>query len=125
MKTLKLEDFRSQIKAQGVSDRIHAAFQCSMCKTVQSMASFANAGVDFETAKMAIGFSCIGRFMGGKSPRKVPDGNPCNWTLGGLFRFHGVEVIDDDGNAHPHFELATPEEAQALEAANTKIVGQP
>lgn len=124
METIKLDEFRARIKAQGVSDRSHAAFKCPMCKTVQSMTSLARAGADAETAEKQIGFSCVGRLTGAKSPRKVPDGNPCNWTLGGLFRLHEMEVIDEQGTAHPHFEVATPEEAQALEAALATAKGK-
>ncbi|KQQ72966.1 hypothetical protein ASF70_16000 [Rhizobium sp. Leaf321] len=124
METIKLDEFRARIKAQDVSDRSHAAFKCPMCKTVQSITSFARAGADTETAERQIGFSCIGRMTSAKSPRKEPDGDPCNWTLGGLFRLHEMEVIDDEGKAHPHFEVATPEEAQALEAALATTEGQ-
>lgn len=53
-------------------------------------------------------------------PRKKPDGKPCNWTLGGLFRLHELEVITPDGKAHPTFAVATPAQAQAHEA--TKAV---
>jgi hypothetical protein len=49
------------------------------------------------------------RFFG----EKAPDGKPCNWTLGGLFRTHTLEVVTPDGKKHPRFEVATPEQAQA------------
>lgn len=117
MEKITLEEFRARVKAQNVSDRMHAAFKCPMCKTVQSMNSFSCAGVDAATAEKHIGFSCLGRITGAEGPRKTPDGKPCNWTLGGLFRLHELEVTDDAGKVHPYFEVATPEEAQALEAA--------
>lgn len=121
METIKLDEFRRRLTAQGTSDRKHAAFKCPMCKTVQSIASFTRAGTDAETAERYVGFSCVGRVMGAESPRKQPDGKPCNWTLGGLLRFHELEVIDDEGKSHPYFKVATPEEAQALEAATATI----
>ena len=124
METIQLDEFRARIKAQGVSDRSHAAFKCPMCKTVQSITSFTCAGADAETAEKYIGFSCIGRITGAEGPRKAPDGNPCNWTLGGLFRLHEMEVIDEEGTSHPHFEVATPAEAQALEAALATTEGK-
>lgn len=117
METIKLDDFRARIKAQGVSDLVHAAFKCPMCKTVQSITSFTRAGTDADTAEKYIGFSCVGRVTGAGGPRNEPDGDPCNWTLGGLFRLHDLEVVDDEGASHPHFEIASPAEAQALEAA--------
>jgi hypothetical protein len=120
IKTISLEDFRAELKAQGVSSREHSAFRCPMCGIVQSMHSLKRAGVNAEEAERQIGFSCIGRNTGAGTPRKKPDGKPCNWTLGGLFRLHKMEVVGEDGKAHPFFEIATPAEAQRLEASTTK-----
>lgn len=117
METIQLAEFRSRIKSQGVSDRTHSAFKCPMCKTVQSMMSFRAAGADAETAEKMIGFSCVGRVSDAGRPREKPDGKPCNWTLGGLFRLHDLEVIDEEGKLHPFFEVANSEEAKALEAS--------
>ncbi len=114
MKEQTIEDFRSELKAQGV-DKLHLAFICPMCKTVQSAADLiaAGAGTDFDSVQGVLGFSCVGRFTGAGSARKEPDGKPCNWTLGGFFQMHKLVVIDEDGKRHPHFEPATPEQAQA------------
>lgn len=120
--TIKLDEFRARLKAQGVSDRVHSAVKCPLCKTPQSIQSFICAGADAETAERYIGFSCLGRLTGAGEPRRKPDGRPCNWTLGGLLQLHELEVIDDKGNVHPHFEIATPEEAKALEAAHLALV---
>lgn len=116
VETIPLAEFRARIAAQGVSRRTHAAFRCPMCKTAQSITSLTNAGVSEDDAQRYIGFSCVGRFTGAGSPREKPDGQPCNWTLGGLLRLHELEVVDNDGNTHPFFAVATAEEAQALEA---------
>lgn len=118
VKTISIDDFRAGLKAQGVSDRTHSAVKCPMCKTVQSIHSFVCAGTEPEMAENYIGFSCVGRVTGAEGPRKEPDGKPCNWTVGGLFRLHELEVITKDGEHHPHFDLASPEEAQALEASH-------
>lgn len=117
VETISLNSFREALRAQGVSSRDHYAFKCPMCGTVQSIRSLRAVGVDASEAEKQIGFSCIGRQTGAGSPRKTPDGRPCNWTLGGLFRLHKLEVTDDDGKAYPYFEIASPEEAQALEAS--------
>jgi hypothetical protein len=61
-----------------------------------------------------LGFSCVGRFTGQGAPGKADAGCGCNWTLGGLFQMHKMEVVMDDGKSCPIFELATPEQAQAL-----------
>lgn len=110
---LTFEEFRSAVKAQGV-DRINYAFKCPMCETVQSASDLisASAGADFESVEKYLGFSCVGRFTGAPSPRKNPDGKPCNWTLGGLFKTHKLEVLTPDGKSHPYFEVASPEEVK-------------
>lgn len=114
MKTITLEEFHTQAKAQGVP-REHVAFKCVACQTVQSATDLikAGAGKDLDEVQRFLGFSCVGRFTGANSPRKEPDGEPCNWTLGGLFQMHEVQVKFDNGDYRPCFELATPEEAQA------------
>lgn len=113
MKTMQYAEFLAALKAQGV-ERDDLAVICPMCRTVQSARDLikAGAGADFEAVRGSLGFSCVGRWTGAGSPRTEPDGQPCNWTLGGLFHTHELEVITEDGKHHPHFELATPEQAQ-------------
>jgi hypothetical protein len=112
--TMTLEAFHAAVRAQGQPPE-HVAVRCPRCGTVQSAADLiaAGAGPDFEAVEKYLGFSCVGRFTGAGSPRKKPDGEPCNWTLGGLFALHRLEVVMSDGRRFPNFELATPEEAQA------------
>lgn len=114
MKTMTLEDFREALKSQGVKSQNDFAFICPMCQTAQTAQDLidAGAGENFDEVEKYLGFSCIGRFTGAGSPRKKPDGKPCNWTLGGLFTLHKLEVITQDGEHHPRFEPATPEQAQ-------------
>lgn len=80
-----------------------------MCKTVQSGRDFLNAGVGatMEDVERNVGFSCIGRWTGAGAPRSKPDGKPCNWTLGGLFRLHKMEVELPDGMIVATFAPAT------------------
>jgi hypothetical protein len=114
MKTISITLFQELLKAQGVPNHINFAFVCPMCSTVQSAADLiaAGAGQDFDHVEKYLGFSCVGRFTGKGSPRKVPDGEACNWTLGGLFTLHKLEIVTEDGKRHPRFEPATPEQAQ-------------
>lgn len=113
MTTMTVEEYHAALKLQGVP-RDDLAMICPMCRTVQSARDLiaAGAGADFATVEKYLGFSCVGRFTGADSPRSKLDGRPCDWTLGGLFRLHKLEVVAD-GEHHPRFELATPEEAQA------------
>ena len=118
MKTMPIEEFRAAVHAQGVP-REHFAFLCPMCKTVQSSADLieAGAGQDFDSVRQYLGFSCVGRFTGAGSPSKQAPGTGCNWTLGGLFRMHELEVVTEDGVHHPHFEPVTADQAQAHQLA--------
>lgn len=124
LKTITHEELKAAVLAQGVPYD-HFAFICPMCGTVQSADDLikASAGKDFDDVEKYLGFSCIGRFTGMGPPSKAratAPGKGCNWTLGGLFRMHKLEVITEDGKRHPHFEVATPEQAQ--EHMNKKAV---
>ena len=114
MNLMTIDKFHEELKAQGVKRHEDFAFVCPMCRTVQSGADLlaAGAGKTFDDVEKYLAFSCVGRFTGKGSPRKVPDGEACNWTLGGLFTLHKLEVVTPDGKRHPRFELATPEQAQ-------------
>ena len=124
MKTMTLDEFKAALLAQGVP-REHMALICPMCATVQSATDLidADAGADFDAVERYLGFSCVGRFTGAGAPRRKPDGNACNWTLGGLFRMHKLEVITPDGEHHPRFEVATAEQAQAHMNRNASAHG--
>lgn len=125
MKTMTLEEYHSALKAQGVP-RENLALVCPLCKCVQSAADLieAGAGRTFDDVERYLGFSCVGRWTGAKSPRAKPDGKPCDWTLGGLFTLHELEVITPDGETHPRFEPATPEQAQG-HMARTHAIARP
>ena len=115
MKTMTLDEYHAALRAQGVKDRADLVMICPMCGTLQTGNDLirAGAGNTFAEVEKYLGFSCVGRWTGAGSPRKEPDGRPCNWTLGGLFQMHKLEVVTPDGEKHPRFEVATPEQAQA------------
>ena len=113
IRKISVEKFHNELEAQGVP-RVHFAFRCPMCETPQSMDCLIRAGAPLDKVENFIGFSCVGRWTGAGSPRKNPDGKPCNWTLGGLFSCHKLIVVDKNQKAHPHFEICTPEEAKRL-----------
>lgn len=115
MNTMTIEEFHAALNAQGVP-LIHCAFRCPMCKTVQSAFDLLEVGAakSMDEVEKYLAFSCIGRFTNAGPHRKwSPSGKGCDWTLGGLFKIHTFEVVTEDGERHPRFELATPEEAQA------------
>lgn len=104
---ITIEQFHAEIKAQNAPSREDITFVCPMCGTHQSARDLieAGAGATFDEVEKYLGFSCVGRFTEAGSPRKEPDGKPCNWTLGGFFRLHKLEVLHE-GEAHPRFEVA-------------------
>lgn len=110
--------FHAALKCQGVANHLHFAFKCPICGTIQSAQDLidAGAGLDFERVQPFVGFSCIGRFTGAL-PYSVrnPQGVGCDWTLGGLFQLHKLEVEMPDGTIHRTFEPAAPDEAKAHE----------
>lgn len=116
MRTATVEEFQSELKAQGVNSHLDFAFLCPICKTIQSARDLikAGAGADFDAVQGFLAFSCVGRFTNAGGWKKdEPPGRGCNWTLGGLFQCHELTVIDVDGSKHPRFEPATPEQAQS------------
>ena len=128
MKTMTVPEFHAEMRAQRVV-RSHVALVCPMCKTVQSLASLTRAmgpSSESDEVERYIGFSCIGRFTGaGPHRRGSPPGRGCDWTLGGLFRIHELEVVGDDGKHHMSFMPATPEQAKALMEEMEKAVSEP
>jgi len=102
MKTISVEDFTKQAIELYGEKRRNWKFKCPRCGTVQSGQDFLDADIKPDVAEGFIGFSCIGRVVNGKG---------CDWTLGGLFLLHKLEIVDDAGKKHPHFELAQPESA--------------
>jgi hypothetical protein len=122
---LTLAQFRAEVALQELP-REDNAFVCPLCGCIQSARDLigVGAGADFEAVRGYVGFSCVGRFTGAGSARKQADGRPCDWTLGGLFQLHDLEVITPDGGHHPHFELATPEQAQAHAASHPHYIAK-
>lgn len=114
---LTIEEFQTACTEQAPS-RDLIVFRCPACGCLQTAQELmqAGAGISFDAVERYLGFSCIGRFTGAGSPREKADGLPCNWTLGGFLQIHELEVVTPDGKSHPHFALATRQEAEAHRA---------
>lgn len=110
MRTISLEEFHNELRAQGVP-KIHLAFVCPVCNTMQSAHDLiqAKAGKNFDEVQTYLGFSCVGRFTnaGPYIPSEPPASPGCDLTLGGLLRVHKLEVMDE-GQPLPRFEIANP-----------------
>jgi len=81
-------------------------FICPRCHTIQSGRDLVNAGVKDNDVRKYAAFSCIGRFS---------DDVGCDWSLGGLFRIHELEVEYKDGKIIPYFEIAQNTEEEEEE----------
>jgi hypothetical protein len=124
---ITVAEFHARLKAQEVGETWHCALVCPVCGTVQSIASLVKAGATQPQAERMIGFACEGRLTDvGPWPNSKNNSDKafirrhmrgCDWTLGGLFKVHELEVLTDDGEAHPRFRVATMEQAKALEAS--------
>lgn len=97
MKVISLEAFKAEATKRFGEDAKKWQFKCVKCGTTQSAEDLVAAGVPKEKVDRFIGFSCIGRWDKNKG---------CDWTLGGLFTIHEIEIETPDGKRHPHFELA-------------------
>ena len=75
-------------------------FLCPGCGTVQCGQDFLAAGIDEKEIRENIAYNCIGRLV---------DGKGCDWSLGGLFKLHTVEVVKD-GKPQPCFAFAKTEQ---------------
>lgn len=118
MRTILAAELHAEMKAQGAPTREDIAFKCVICGTVQSIRSLKAAGLTLDQAERQIGFSCEGRERGAGPAKDGKPGNPhvrgCDWSLGGLFHLHRLEVTTPDGKTHPTFELATAAETIEL-----------
>lgn len=127
MRTITAAELHAAWKAQGVPHE-HSAVKCPVCGTVQSFADVRDAiakapperlrayfGPEAVDPLLHFGFTCVGRFTGqpGCGEPGWQEGKGCNWTLGGFFQAHRLLVESPDGEKHPYFEPATPEEAWA------------
>ena len=108
MENIEIKDFIAEAEARFGENRKKWKFICPICGTPQSAEDLVAAGVDKAKVSDYVGFSCIGRWTDA-GPHKKGDkpGKGCDWTLGGLFRLHKLEIEDEKGKKHPHFELAT------------------
>lgn len=123
---ITVEEFHKRIHAQGASSCENVALKCVICGCVQSIASLrrADPALTNAAAEALVSFSCEGRLTGagpwstkatkaGAERRKV---RGCDWTLGGLFTIHKLEVLmPGNDKPVPTFEIATAEEAAELE----------
>ena len=106
MRKITMDEFIEEGKCKFGIDASNWKLVCPMCNTAQSINDFIEAGIDMDEAKKAIGFACIGRYTNKGTPAEELNKNHgCNWTLGGILRMHKLEIICEDGEVLPHFDI--------------------
>lgn len=97
MRTLTAPEWRARGSELYGPDMRDWKFRCVACGHVQSHNLAKERNPDIGDTSSWIYFSCEGRH------------NPavgCDWTLGGLFQIHELEVVKEDGQRCPCFEFA-------------------
>ena len=95
----KLADWQTEGRKLFGDDVMDWRFKCPQCGGVQTGRDFLEAGIPQADVEVRTYFSCIGRVVKGKG---------CDWSLGGLFKIHTVEILTPDGTLTPVFEFADP-----------------
>ncbi len=118
LKEIPLKDWLAEGERLFGTDFKKWRFKCPNCGHIQTIEDFLELKKnniiksDFDVGKVVY-YSCIGRF-----DTRIPKEDvgtifdkvkksPCNYTLGGLFCFAKVFVIDDEGQKRPVFEFAS------------------
>ena len=99
VRKVTVEEYFAEAVARFGPNRADWKFVCPCCGHVASAAEYIAAG-----AGNAIGFSCIGRWIGAKRGAFEKGAGPCDYAGGGLFCVSPVEVVDKGF----FFELARP-----------------
>lgn len=115
MKKMTQAEFHDEAKRRFGDNPRDWKFVCPACGTVQSVQELTDAlvaaGKPPEDVELYIAFSCIGRFTGQRDEGIAAHGcgekwdKGCNWTLGGFFQIHTLEVTMPGGKNRPTFEL--------------------
>jgi hypothetical protein len=79
-----IEEWRAEAVKRFGDDPKNWKFVCPACKTEQTIQDFIDMGFTEDQWHGYIGYSCIGRFNNKEKG--------CDWTLGGLFQIHTVEI---------------------------------
>lgn len=101
-RTLSAAGWREEAERRFGPNGRDIQFRCVSCGEVQTAGQFVELGFTPDEAMNRVSISCIGRWAKDRG---------CDWTLGGLFQFHELEVVTEDGRHVPCFEFATPDNA--------------
>jgi len=112
MLLIKEADWRN-VALQHYKDVKGIEFECPSCKHKQSINSIMknNSKLTEQEVRDFIAVNCEGRSTKGKG---------CDWTLGGLFQIHDVEVLKEDGSKYGVFNFSKKKVMADLEAYSIK-----
>lgn len=95
---LTLDEWRAEAERRYGPLGRDIRFTCPACGHVQTGQDFLDAGMSPKEAGTRAGFSCIGRWAGGKRDAFDRSGpGPCNYAGGGLLQIAPVHVEYDGG----------------------------
>lgn len=102
MNQMTLTEWRAEARRRYGDAASRWEFQCVACGHKQSGRSIMERTptLTAEEVVSRVYFSCEGRWVKGVG---------CDWTLGGLFKIHQREVIDEEGKSVPVFLFADEE----------------
>jgi len=102
--TMTEEEWIAEGERRFGQERTQWRFVCPNCGHVQTLADCQAGGV--ESPETKIGFSCIGRWTGGKGTMSNQPCAPCDYTNGGLFGIYPLVVVTSEGKPYRLFDFA-------------------
>lgn len=101
-----------KIAKDAYGDKKSWQFKCVSCGHIQSIGSVLDNNPSLKDVLDWIYQNCEGRYT---------KGHGCDWSLGGLFTMHLIEVVDDDGSRFATFEFADKSVMDALKKKSITI----
>lgn len=99
---VNLADFIAEAEQLFGKDRAGWRFVCPGCGHIASVQNYKDAGAP----EGAVGFSCVGRWLGNGRDWVGQEGpGPCDYTTGGLINISPIILIDNEGKEHSYFDL--------------------
>lgn len=102
-RTLAFDEWNALGEKLFGNDRLSWKFRCPGCGNIQTPQELEAAGTVPDQAY----FSCIGRYDGHIDTAFWDKKQPCNYTLGGLFKLEHVTILTPDGKEHAAFPFAS------------------
>lgn len=100
--TMTIEEWKADGARLFGADTSAWKFVCPSCGHVAAVKDWKDA----KAPEGAVGFSCVGRYLGQDGDNTFKKkGGPCNYAGGGLFKLNPITVIAEDGAEHQVFDF--------------------